>query len=93
MMSTIFVGTTRKMSALTGALALVATVAVLLVSGASVANAQVNQTPNCGPFCQRIQTKICTVLRSLPAVNESPGGTDPLSVLIERVCGTAPVGE
>ena len=85
MTSTIFVGTTRRMSALAGALALVATLAVLLVSGASPANAQVNETPSA--FFQQVQAAICTTLRSLPTVNESPGATDPLTVLINSVCG------
>jgi len=89
MMSTSFVGITRKTSALTGALALVATLAVLLVSGASPANAQVNETPS--PFFQQVQAAICSVLRSLPTINESSGATDPLGVLIENVCG--PVSE
>jgi hypothetical protein len=88
MASTIFVGITRKMSALTGALALVATLAVLLVSGASTANAQVNQAP--GAIGQQIQVAICSLLRSLPAINEFPGASGQLNVLIERVCGTVP---
>ena len=89
MTGTIFVGITRKTAALTGALALVATLAVLLVSGASAANAQVNEAPS----WQQLQTAVCTVLRSFPAVNESPSGTNPLGVLIERICGPAPVSE
>jgi hypothetical protein len=92
MTSTIFVGTTRRMSALAGALALVATLAVLLMSGASVAAAQgVNEQPSshCA-ICERIEAAICTVLlRSLP-VAQLPSG-DPVNLLIEK-CAEVGVG-
>jgi len=93
MTSTIFDGITWRTSALTaaltGALALVATLAVLLVSGASAANAQSSEVPS----LQQLQVKVCTFLRSLPAINESPSGTNPLSELIEHLCGPGTVAE
>jgi len=89
MTSSIFGGITRKMSALTGALALVATLAVLMVSGAGAANAQVNEAP--GAFGQQIQATICSVLRS--AINEFPGASNALGTLVERICGPGTVAE
>ncbi len=84
MAANVFVGMTRGMSALMGALAVVATLVVLLMSGASIANAQaVNEGPGSCAFCKVFRAAVCAVLRSIP-VNESPTGFDPLGSLRER---------
>jgi hypothetical protein len=85
------------MSVVAGVLALVATLAVLLVSGAGAANATVNQEPttHCA-LCEEIQTVVCTVLRALPlpTFSETPVGFEPLDFLIENcAAGAGTVGQ